>query len=313
MKQQFRNIISDAAKELSIGIKFFSDGWCAELNYNNVIRHIIGNTLPINNVSVYRIVRNKNICFDILKNGNISATPHISILSPLSRLNRGSKESLSECISKVIEEYDFPLVVKRNETSSGNGVFITNNKVELENTLNKLFSYNNVITISPFRKIKSEFRVVILNGESLLCYEKIRPFVTGDGNSSLIQLIEAKFNKYTGMANLELVDPSLNPSLFVIPDKGEIVYLQDKHNSFTSSTCATINSNELNLLAINAAKFVGAKFVTVDIIYSENNGYEVLEINASVVLNLFANLSNENYYQVKNIFKKALISIFSET
>lgn len=61
---------------------------------------------------------------------------------------------------------------------------------------------------------------------------------------------------------------------------------------------------KLEAIAKRAAKTLKLDFATVDIIETEKEGYEVLEINSTVCLGHFGN-ANKDYYQIaKNIYKK---------
>lgn len=70
-----------------------------------------------------------------------------------------------------------------------------------------------------------------------------------------------------------------------------------------------LNSDEkpykkLETIAKKSAKALGLDFCSVDIIETENNGLEVLEINSSVCLGKFGNQSQEHYDIAKSIYKK---------
>lgn len=62
---------------------------------------------------------------------------------------------------------------------------------------------------------------------------------------------------------------------------------------------------KLESLAKRSAKTLGLDFATVDIIETEKEGFEILEINSNVCLGYFGN-RNKTYYEVaKSIYKKA--------
>lgn len=61
---------------------------------------------------------------------------------------------------------------------------------------------------------------------------------------------------------------------------------------------------KLETIAKRAAKTLKLEFATVDIIETEKEGFEVLEINSSVCLGHFGNQSKEYYQIAKNIYKK---------
>jgi len=62
---------------------------------------------------------------------------------------------------------------------------------------------------------------------------------------------------------------------------------------------------KLEAIAKRAAKALGLDFATVDIIETENEGFEVLEINSSVCIGSFGGRSKGYYNIAKAIYKKA--------
>lgn len=64
------------------------------------------------------------------------------------------------------------------------------------------------------------------------------------------------------------------------------------------------NYKKLEALAKKSAKALGIDFATVDIIETEKEGLEVLEINANVCLGNFGNQKQEYYNIAKSIYKK---------
>ena len=61
---------------------------------------------------------------------------------------------------------------------------------DAEEAINKLFETNGSISLCPYYDIKTEYRSFYLDGKVLLIYGKTKPFVIGDGNSTLRELIE---------------------------------------------------------------------------------------------------------------------------
>ncbi len=61
---------------------------------------------------------------------------------------------------------------------------------------------------------------------------------------------------------------------------------------------------KLEALAKRGAKALGMNFTTVDIIETEKEGLEILEINSTVCLGRFGNKNKEYYEKAKSIYKK---------
>jgi glutathione synthase/RimK-type ligase-like ATP-grasp enzyme len=91
-----------------------------------------------------------------------------------------------------------------------------------------------------------------------------------------------------------------------------------KHGKFVFGVGAEVLSPEnkkykkLAALAKKSAKTLGLTFASVDIIETEKEGLEVLEINSMVCLKNFGNTSKEYFEIVEKIYKKAFRKAFSK-
>jgi glutathione synthase/RimK-type ligase-like ATP-grasp enzyme len=66
------------------------------------------------------------------------------------------------------------LVVKDNSGSSGNLVFRAQAQRDLEEAVFKVFRHSSSLALSPFEQIDKEYRIIMLDGEQRLVYEKVR-------------------------------------------------------------------------------------------------------------------------------------------
>lgn len=313
--QQFIKLIDEASSELGIETFHFSDNWAIKLCKNNITKYIVGFTLPLNDCVSLKIARSKDLCSEILSLSNVSNVPHHVLYNPSVLERRKIDIGNYDIIKRFINENGFPLVLKKNDSSRGEGVFLLNNERELENTIYKCYNDSITLCLSPFRKNIREFRNIILDGKSLLCYEKMIPFIIGDGKSSIIELLSnfIKENADIDARSKNLFDNSLFNNLQYVPNKDEKVFLQWKHNRFPGTRYVLFHSNEMEELAVRAAKAINIRFACVDIIMSEVFGLEILEINAAVSIHypIYDPISLEPINISKDIYKSALIKIFS--
>lgn len=306
--------ITKAAEALKIKVETLSDNWAIQLEKNGVVKYIVGYLFPLNDASSFKIANNKNLCSDILSQNDIPNVPHQIVFSPFKLIERRSHVGNLDLLRKFIQDHKYPLLVKRNNTSKGVGVFLVKTEPELENVLAKVYSTDEAFCLSPFRKNIREYRNIVLDGKCLLSYEKIIPFVNGDGVRTIIELLAEFINnaKNKSLRQKPVFDESLTVQFSKIPLKDEKVFLQWQHNRFLGTKYQKINSLEIEKLSISAAKSIGARFVSVDIIESEQFGLEVLEINASVFIHspILLPATNKNYDETSQIFQLALEKIF---
>lgn len=311
---EFIKLIKEAATSLDIQATCISDNWAIQLSKGNVIKFIVGYTMPLNDSTCFKIARNKNLCSEILTANTISNVPHQLVLNPVILQKRKMEQGNYTLVQKFVSENGFPLVIKKNNSSKGEGVYFIKSEPELENILSKVYNTEISLCLSPYRKNAQEFRTIILDGNCLLSYEKKIPFIVGDGQSTTIELI----SKFIKENSLEISKPTiffespLSVRLDEIPKIGEKHFLHWKHNRVPGMKYEIFNNPEISQLAINAAKAINGRFVSVDIILSEKYGFEVLEINSSVGIHypIYYPGSRNTYNEVAEIYRSALKKIF---
>ncbi len=263
---------------------------------NNKTFNIIGYTFPLNNATSSEICRDKVACSDLLMKHNIPCVPgKLFAISETHNL-------MEYCLS-----LGFPIVIKNNKGTCGKNVFLISNIDEL----NKFISvkdnlYFAQICVNKFVDIVDEYRVVILNGASLLCYSKIRPYVIGDGESTVGELVLKK--------NIEIIDTII--PLNKIPQNNEKVFLNWKHNLCCGAQPNIINDVDPKLLdiACRTVEALNMNFCSVDVVKDKNNDLRVLEVNSGVMLEYVSHYHNDvfdGYKTAKNIYKQALTSMFN--
>jgi glutathione synthase/RimK-type ligase-like ATP-grasp enzyme len=299
-------IITEAASQLKINAANFSENWAIKLSKSGTDRFIIGYTFPLNDSACYKIARNKNLCSEILSDNDIPNIPHHLLFSPTILKKRHAK--------KFIAENGFPILIKKNNSSGGDGVFFIANEPELEDVLSAVYHTDSTVCLSPFRNNIREYRNIVLNGECLITYEKLRPFISGDGKKTILQLLsEFKSEKLGSVSKCDnFINNSLSKRFNEVPEQNEKILLQWKHNATEGTKYEIVNNAEMQKLSIKAANAINANFVSVDISNTDKFGFEIMEVNASVVLHQFASTSVDNYSRVLEIYKLALQSLFTE-
>lgn len=94
-----------------------------------------------------------------------------------------------DIISDFEKDFSYPLIIKRNAGTHGEGVFLVKNKLEAHNAINEIFDEHNknwdfVALVQDYIKTKKEFRVVTLNGKIEVAYLKDISNATFSGNLS---------------------------------------------------------------------------------------------------------------------------------
>jgi len=310
MKQETVELIYEICKELNIKIEELSYGWIYKLTKDGKIRYIGRKSFDINNVESSTIASDKYATYEVLKSQNIPIIEHKIIFDPEKRKDYMSKKEIIDIISSEFMK-NGKIVVKPNTGETGKDVFRCYSVKEIEKIVKELLKNNSSISICPYYDIKNEYRVFYLRGEVLLIYKKIKPFVIGDGKSSLKELV-SKLN----LPKNDVVEENLSKlDLNYIPENKEKIELSWKHNLSGGATPKIIEKEDkiykkVEKLAIKTGKTLNMLFATVDIIETNNDNFYVLEVNSGIGATLFSKLAPNGKSIVKDMYKKALVEFF---
>lgn len=290
-----KDIILEICNEENIELKSYCNDYCFKLCKNNKITYIYDSIFENNNSALYKILKDKSAVFEILDKNKIPCIEHYYFHS--------SEKEKFKANSPILLKEHKKLVLKQNEGMSGNYVFLIDNEETLAEKSELIFNKFNSLTVSPFYDIKHEFRVVVLNDNVELVFDKIRPFVVGDGKTSIEELAKNKYKYFK-------IDKNIDPKF--TPKNGEKITLSWRHNlNFGSVPEIVTDKNilsKLQKLSEKISNLLKIKFACIDIIETTNGELKVLEINGSVTMGKFASFSEENYKLAKQIYKKAILN-----
>jgi glutathione synthase/RimK-type ligase-like ATP-grasp enzyme len=229
---------------------------------------IHGYKFPNNNAAIEQICNDKSALSDLLSAHRIPHVPHSYFSSSYNKQNPPPQDNRKR-MQSLLQEYG-KIVCKPNAATGGYGVFKVSSQRELEFASQEIFSASEAMSISPYRKIQAEYRVIIVNASVGVIYEK----------------------------------------KFRVPDADEIVEVSRKHNLEQGARPVIVTdvfkTEILSELALSCVAALDAEFVSVDIVEDEC-GFEVLEINSGVMMENFAASNPENYEIAKNIYQKAIL------
>lgn len=289
------DIIHTYCLDNSITLAKLSADYILKLTKGDNIRYIFNYRFDINSASTLLICNDKAGASAVLDSFNISNVHHELFLTPQ------NDPSTFKKITNFFNKYK-KIVCKVNDGCGGKDVYFIDNIKDLETAANKIFQKDKFIALCPFYNIKNEYRVIILNNTVKLIYSKERPYIIGNGKSSISELI----NKDS--INLE------NIPLNHVLKENEKYYLTQKHNLKYGGVPKIIDTtsplfNKISILAKEAARAINGKFICVDIVDTDE-GLKVLEINASVKLKNFMNSCDANYGIAEKIYNDALDLMF---
>ncbi|MBR2289137.1 MAG: hypothetical protein IJ867_00545 [Clostridia bacterium] len=299
----FYCLIKRICDEKGILMRDASFGWVTELQKDGKVRHIVGQTLELNSVTSFKIASDKFACFSVLMQNDVPSIQHHMIFNPETRIGYEDNDVSKAMI--LFDRYGGKVILKANVSSCGKDVFCITSKEELKRRMIEEFAdKKDSLSLCPFYEIRYEYRAIFLDGEIMLCFKKIKPFVVGDGKKTLGELVEE--------AQIEEVRDGLG--LERIPDKDEKVEVSWKHN-LSLGGLADLEIEEETRgkvceLAKKAGKAIGARFVSVDIAEVVDGRLLVMEINSTVCMSKFANNVSNGLQMEYEIFSNAIEKMF---
>jgi len=210
----------------------------------------------------------------------------------------------NKIIKKVKNKLSLPYVIKLSRGMKGEDVYLNLKKTsEIKDVLDKIKSKaeDQTILIQEQSNLKNEYRIIIFGSKIISIFEKQRPYVIGDSESNIKELVKninKKYKKLERKFNVKLpvliIDPSISLNEKGVPDNGKKVFLSDKKNSYYGSLPINIDIGTIhpdnNELFLKIAKLfdikynqnlLGIDFMMDDITKSyKNNLAVVLEVNA---------------------------------
>jgi glutathione synthase/RimK-type ligase-like ATP-grasp enzyme len=307
-------LVREIAAEQDMQLDSFSHDWLLRLERGGRARHVLGYNFELNSATAQMITSDKAATADILAAQGIAHVAHQLFLHPRLGGYVSAEGNWSRMLAYA-EAQGYPLVVKANEGTGGGQVYRVESAPELEAAVQRLFASQRGISLSPFLEIEQEYRAIVLDDACELLYAKRRPALSGDGQSTVLELIEKAL--LAGSINGELASQALDSAAGDIKrvlDKDQELLLGWKHNLGAGARPLLLESgetyDELAALAERARSAVGIRFTSVDIV-QVGGELAVLEVNSGVMMEYFVQHYPEQRESAKAIYAKAIQKMFA--
>lgn len=286
-------------------------------------------SLDINGQGASTITKDKDYCIHFLGEGGYHVPEGVLLFSPRYRAdmklrNPGIAKSLSSIqpALDLINRHEFPVFVKPNEGSGGNGVHLVQSFDELFDALLALFpDHPRVLVQRPVPG--RDYRVVVLENEVMCAYERRALSVESDGTHSLGTLIDKRIKALGtqgGGKMVALSDPRIADHLQAqglefdqVVEAGRVVNLLPNANLSTGGEAIDITgeiSPRIKEICVSATRALGLIFAGVDILCEdatmEDTNYTILEINSAPGLYNFSELGQAQDSKVRMLYGKLM-------
>jgi cyanophycin synthetase len=266
-----------------------------------------GGNLPINNAAAADLARDKYATNYYLKKAQINV-PNSIILNNNKNNNLRRLESFSK-------RSNCNLYIKPNFGYEGIGVYkLTSKTIINPNTIEQILNEKNLILQEEI--IGKDYRVVMLKEKIIFLYERKHLKITGDGKSTINQLINKKIknsNQVISSDDTRITNCLANQgySKDNILKKNKQVLVFDTTNLSTGGTIHNLSISRVSKEIVadlgRISKIMDLTFFAVDIIcpdITNDISYKVLEINSAPEFFHYYNTSANNKRRIIEMYKE---------
>uniref|UniRef100_A0A7S1F3N2 ATP-grasp domain-containing protein n=1 Tax=Noctiluca scintillans TaxID=2966 RepID=A0A7S1F3N2_NOCSC len=280
--------------------------------------NIFGYTFDVNGAGAHEVCKEKAATAQVLEARGVPCIPHHVFLSPSNPFTAEylPRKGNSERLRQLVETVGWPVVVKPLKGTGGAGVVKATCWKELEAAVQVTFGIEYGLAVSPYKKIVDEYRCVCLDGKVELVYRKVRKHVIGDGLSTLAELITKAMAAVNSIEAAALASAAVENSVEAwsrVPQSGEEVPLQWKHNLGQGASVDLQVPQEkqaqVEVVAVAAAKAIGVRFCSADVVEVDGEGMIIMEVNGGVMMDsLLGQLGDQGQDLATRIYETAVLS-----
>lgn len=275
-------------------------------------RFFKGTRFDLNPYGAAEIANDKAYAAHFLKAAGLNVPAGLFV--PGDRILNGTP--LPADVRDFVGQNGFPLYVKPNQGREGRGVIRVDTDDALAQGLATLARHHPALLVQE--EIPGmELRVLVLDGEVLCAFERHAPKVTGDGVSTIGELIAAhgRIDPTDNRIDLELARQHLLPQS--VAGAGRTITLLPVSNLSAGGMARIVTAGpapELQVLARKAAATLGLRYAGVDLIVPleprPDIAAVVLEVNAAPGLSNLHRQGGQEAETIERVYEKVFDAAF---
>jgi glutathione synthase/RimK-type ligase-like ATP-grasp enzyme len=225
----------------------WGQGWVTRVGDGPRSLSTYGYQLSINPVVAASVARDKSAAVERLERDGVAVVATHLVLNAVRQDwldGRSPDQVLDQALTTLLDAGPVPLIVKPNEGSSGDGVYLCRDQVEVRRRVHELLDREPSVVIQPFLELDREERWIVLDGQPRLRYTKRPADPVRSGRRAPL------FNLALGAAVDEFGLAGADP--------------------------------DAERLAVAAARSLGLRVAAVDLVSGPEEGLAVLEVNSGL-------------------------------
>ena len=191
--------LAEASRRLGLGCEWISDdGTRLKLTGGRRSFRFWRNKHPFNDYVEARLAEDKAYQYEDFVSAGLPTPSTAKYFNPLAdpRFDRyKTHANVAKIVEDVVQQFEFPLVVKKYRSSLAQGVFLERSAQALEKRLTEIFAHSafldNIVLVQQFIA-GPEYRIVASEGELLLAYGKEGETAGADGDLNPLHQAEGR-------------------------------------------------------------------------------------------------------------------------
>ncbi len=161
--------------EEGIKLSFLCNNWVKQLQKNGQTRYIVGYKFGLNTQAASLISDDKTAASEILRNADVPAVIHEVIYPFSNNALYAFGKNTPKYVYDFLARHSEGVVLKPNCGTGGRQAYRISKVEEVVPVLAEIFAGSETACMSPYYEILHEYRVIILDNEVRLAYQKTLP------------------------------------------------------------------------------------------------------------------------------------------
>ncbi len=163
--------LAEIAATRGLTYEEWGQGWLTRVGDGRAGLSTYGYQLSLNSAVAASGARDKGAAAERLARDGLAVVPTRLVLGDVRQSWLDGRKAV-EVLDQVLADWSPPLIVKPNEGSSGDGVFLCRNPDQVRRRVDQLLRREPAVVVQPFLELACEERWVVLDGRPLLRYTK---------------------------------------------------------------------------------------------------------------------------------------------